>query len=176
MSKIDILTLIKTRRSVRSFSNEPVSDETLRQLVEAGCWAPTGSNMQVWEFVVIRDSEKIKKLKSFAPGLFVSPPALIVVCTDRERAYKKGGEMGRDFVCLFDVAMAAQNIMLLAHSMGLGTCVLRSFDQKAFQILLELPDHVTPELLVTVGTPKFIPQAPPRKSLEEVMHFERWDK
>jgi len=172
--KIDILDVIKTRRSVRSFTAEPVPDEILKKLVEAGCWAPTGSNMQAWVFVVIRNKEKIKKLQRFSPGLFVAPPAVIAVCADRERAFAKCGEMGRDFISLFDVAMAVQNIMLLAHSMGLGTCVLRSFDQKAYQILLELPDHVVPELLVTVGYPGHVPKAPARRPLEEVMYFERW--
>ncbi|MFZ5652705.1 MAG: nitroreductase family protein [Bacillota bacterium] len=172
---MEIVNLIKTRRSVRSFTGEPVADDTLKLLVEAACWAPTGSNMQAWEFVVIRDREKIKKLKSFSPGLFASPPALIVVCIDRERALARGGEMGRDIVSLFDAAMAVQNILLLAHSMALGACVLRSFDQKAFQILLELPASVMPEMLVTVGVPKVVPQAPPRRPLEEVLHFERWD-
>ncbi len=173
---MNLLELIKGRRSVRSFTDEPVPDETLKLLVEAACWAPTGSNMQAWEFVVIRDKEKIRKMKSFSPGLFVAPPALIVICADRDRAFQKGGEMGRDIVSLFDVAMAAQNILLLAHSMGLGTCVLRSFDQKAFQIFLELPENVVPELLITVGIPKATPPAPPRRPLEEVLHFERWDR
>lgn len=171
---MDTQTLIKTRRSVRSFRDEPVSYEVLKQLVEAGCWAPSGSNAQAWQFIVVRDREKIKKLQRFSPGLFVSPPAIIVICVDKDRAFAKAGEMGRDILSLFDVAMAAQNIMLLAHSMELGTCVLRSFDQRAFQILLELPQNVTPELLVIVGAPKVVPKAPERRPLEEVLHFERW--
>lgn len=171
---MDLLNLIKTRRSIRSFTDESVSDDTLEQLVEAGCWAPTASNMQAWQFVVVRERDTIKKLQRFAPGLFVAPPAFIVICVDRNRAFAKCGDMGRDLLCVFDACMAAQNIMLLAHSMGLGTCVLRSFDQQAFQILLDLPEQVTPELVITVGVPKNVPKAPERRPLGEVLHFERW--
>lgn len=171
---MDVVELIKTRRSIRSFTSDPVSDEVLRQLVDAGCWAPTASNMQAWQFVVVRDKETIKKLQRFSPGLFVAPPALIVIGVDRNRAFAKCGEMGRDLLCVFDACMAAQNIMLLAHSMGLGTCVLRSFDQKAFQIMLDIPEQVTPELVITVGVPKGMPKPPERRPLGEVLHFERW--
>lgn len=173
---MDVMGLIKTRRSIRSFSQEPVPDEVLRQLVEAGCWAPSGSNAQACEFVVVRDREKIKRLQRFAPGLFVAPTAAIVVCVDRERALAKGGPQGRDVMCLFDAAMAAQNIMLLAHSVGLGTCVLRGFDQRAFGVLLKLPPNVTPELLITVGFPKQTPKPPERRPLDEVLHYEGWSE
>lgn len=173
---MDILDLIKGRRSVRSFTPEPVPDDILRQLVEAGCWAPSGSNAQAWEFVVLRDRERLRRLQRFSPGLFVAPPAAIVICVDRDRALAKGGELGRDVMCLFDVAMAAQNILLVAHSLGLGTCVLRGFDQRAFQVLLELPGSVTPELLITIGHPKVVPKAPERRPVDELMHFERWDR
>ena len=79
-------------------------------------------------------------------------------------------------MCLFDAAMAAQNIMLLAHSLGLGTCVLRGFDQSAFRVLLNLPPDVTPELLITVGFPKQVPKAPERRPLHEVLHYEGWNR
>lgn len=173
---MDVLELIKARRSVRSFTDEAVSDDVLSQLVEAGCWAPSGSNAQAWQFVVLRDRDQMKKVLRFSPGLFQVPPAMIFVCVDRDRALAKGGEMGRDVMSLFDVAMAAQNMMLLAHAMGLGSCVLRGFDQKAVQVLLELPDQITPELLIIVGYPKVVPKAPRRRPLKEVMHFERWGR
>ncbi|MGQ9676979.1 MAG: nitroreductase family protein [Chloroflexota bacterium] len=173
---MDVMSLIKTRRSIRSFSTEPVPDDILEQLVEAGCWAPSGSNAQACEFIVVRDGEKIKRLQRFAPGLFVAPPVAIVVCVDRERALARGGPQGRDVMCLFDAAMAAQNIMLLAHSLGLGTCVLRGFDQSAFRVLLNLPPDVTPELLITLGFPKQVPKAPERRPLHEVLHYEGWNR
>lgn len=173
---MDIFDLIRSRRSVRSFTPEPVPDDVLRRLVEAGCWAPSGSNAQAWEFVILRDPDQLRRLQRFSPGLFVVPPAAIVICVDRDRAFAKGGELGREVMCLFDVAMAAQNIMLTAHSLGLGTCVLRGFDQKAYQVVLGLPDNVTPELLIIVGRPKAVPRAPERRPLDEVTHFERWGR
>ena len=173
---MSILELIKTRRSIRAFTDEPVPDEVLRQLVEAACWAPTASNMQSWQFVAVRDRDNMRKLKRFSPGLFVLPSALIVICVDKDRASAKGGGMARDLLSLCEVSMAAQNIMLTAHSFGLGTCVIRSFDQEAFRVLLELPPNIVPELLVTVGYPKVVPRAPERRPLGEVLHFENWGR
>ncbi|WP_165613421.1 nitroreductase family protein [Desulfotruncus arcticus] len=171
---MDLLDVIKARRSVRSFTDEPVSEDMLRRLVEAGCWAPSGSNAQAWEFIVIKDSKQMKKVLRFSPGLFEVPAAMIFVCLDKNRAYAKGGELGRDLMGLFDVAMASQNILLQAHAMGLGTCVLKGFDQEAIHVLLEFPENISPELLIITGYPKKIPNAPRRRPLEEVIHWERW--
>lgn len=171
---MDILEVIKSRRSVRAFKAEPVPEETLRKLVEAACWAPSGSNMQSWQFVILRNQEQMKKVFRFSPGLFAVPPAMLFICVDKDRALAKGGEMGRDVMSLFDTAMAAQNVLLQAQSMGLGACVLCGFDQRAVQILLELPGHVKPELLIILGFPKVVPRAPTRRPVDEVLHFEKW--
>jgi nitroreductase len=172
---VDITEAIKGRRSVRLFTDEKINKDTLEKLVQAGCWAPSGSNAQAWAFVVLTDEKVIKKVLRFSPGLFQVPPAMIFICTDRERAFQKGGELGRDVMCLLDTAMAAENIMLQAYAMGLGTCVLKGFDQKAVQILLNLPDHIVPELLIILGVPKSVPKAPKRRPLEEVLYWEGWD-
>ncbi|ATW25015.1 nitroreductase family protein [Candidatus Formimonas warabiya] len=172
---MDVWEAIKSRRSIRLFTDQSVTTEALTKLVEAGCWAPSGSNAQAWEYLIVTDPALMKKVLRFSPGLFQVPPAMIFVCTDRERALKKAGEMGRDLMCLLDGAMAAQNIMLQAHAMGLGTCVLKGFDQKAAQIILGMPENIIPELLIIVGVAKEAPQPPGRRPVKEVLHWERWE-
>jgi nitroreductase len=98
-----------------------------------------------------------------------NPQALICVCSNQERAFEKAGHGGK-ILALLDCAMAAQNIMLRAHDLGLATCVIRSFNQTAVRELLEAPEHVLPELLIHIGYPVKQPSKPARNM--EVVHWE----
>jgi nitroreductase len=97
-----------------------------------------------------------------SPGLLGEPAALIVICQDTKAAKQKGSEAG-EMLSLLDTGMAAQNIMLAAYDLGLGTCAVASFHCKALQVLLSLPEEIVPYLLITVGKPSVIPQPPQRR-------------
>lgn len=165
---------IKGRRSIRSFQEKTVSYDVLEELVELASWAPSGSNAQAWEFVVLNEREEMKKFLRFSPGLFEVPGAMIFLCTDITRSRKKGGSLGEDTMSIMDVAMAAQNIMLAAHEKGLGSCALKGYDRKAASILLNLPDHIRPDLLLILGYPKFEVKAPKRRPVSEIIHKGGW--
>ncbi|MGB9792196.1 MAG: nitroreductase family protein [Thermacetogeniaceae bacterium] len=171
---MDVCEAIIKRRSVRSFSDRTVEKELLIRLIEAAIWAPSGSNIQPWHFVVVTDEEQRSKIKAFAPGLAGVPPALIVICTDMDLCERKGGRLGRDVLSLMDAAFAAQNINLLAVELGLGTCVVRSFNQSAIQGILKLPGYLVPQLLIAVGYPEKIPMAPGRRNIQDVISWERY--
>ena len=171
---MDVLTAIKGRRSVRRFEAKPVPRETLEHLIEAAVWAPSGGNGQTWRFVVVTDPGMMKKIKMVSPGLLGGPPAVIVIAQDLNLAKHKGGEMGEEIITKMDSAMAAQNILLAAHSLGLGTCVIASFHAKAVGQLVKLPEMVVPQLLVSVGYPDQDPPPPARK-LKEVTWWEVYD-
>lgn len=167
-----VLEAIKGRRSVRSFKRERIPDEHLRTILEAGVWAPSAGNAQPWEFVAIRRRETIEAIKMFSPGLFGNPDAVVVLCINRERI-KRPGELGKA-VALMDVAMAAQNMMLAAYSLGVGSCPVASFNGAAIKELLGIPAHVEPVLIVSLGYPEEWPSPPRRRPLEEVVHYERY--
>lgn len=169
----DLLDTVKSRRSIRIYrKGEKVPDEILRRVLEAGLWSPTGSNVQPWEFIVVRDESNLKRVKALTPGIFDDPPVIVVLCINKKRA-RKGGPQG-EVMALMDVAMAAQNIMLEAHSLGLGSCPVLSFSRDGLKELLEIPDHVEPVLMLTIGYPGERPEPPRRRSLEEVVHYERF--
>jgi len=170
---MEVLEAIKGRRSVRSFEDRPVEKEVLVLLMEAGVWAPSGGNAQTWRFVLVTDKETLRKIKMVSPGLLGRPPAVIVICQDVKEALQKGGTMGSETLTKMDSAMCAQNIMLTAHSLDLGTCVIASFHPKAVQELLSLPAETVPQLLVSVGYPKRVPSAPKRKT-EGIYFFEEY--
>ena len=168
---LHIFEILKKRRSVRQFNHDSIDKEILVKLVEAGIWAPTGGNAQTWFFIIVTNLEKIEKIKATSPGISGTPRALIVICQDKELAYKKGGEVGRDVLSVMDSAMAAQNIMLQACEEKLSSCVVYSFYKKGLKILLNLPNNIVPELIITLGYPKVIPKAPIRK-LNGIYFFE----
>ncbi len=158
------------RRSIRKFKTEQVEEEKIEKILKSAIWAPSAGNLQPWVFIVIRDIKNIEKIKSVSPGMFDFPPAIIVVCRDMEIARKAGNET----LSIFDVAMATQNMLLVACELGLGACPIKSFNQKAVQVLLDLPDHIVPELLVTVGYPETIPNPPKRR--DGVIFFEKYGR
>jgi len=174
MDAVEILKLIKGRRSVRRFTEKKVSPEALRTLIESAVWAPSGSNAQAWEFVVLESFEDkglMDRLTPFLPGLSETPPAMIWLCVDMEKEKAKAGKLGVEVMGIMDISMAAQNIMLLAHGMGMATCAIRGFNEDVVRLALELPEHISPELLLVLGYPKEPGVAPARPPVEQNIHW-----
>jgi nitroreductase len=160
-----IIDTIRSRRSTRAFLEKPIPSEILLLLLESARWAPSGSNKQPWLFVAVQDSVNIQKMKMFSPGLRGNPPVLLVLCSDTS---VEGSTH------LMDISMAAQNILLTATENGLGSCPVRSFNQRAVQSLLYLPSHVVPELTISLGYPAKPAKTPPRRAIEDLVHWERY--
>ncbi|MGC9091115.1 MAG: nitroreductase family protein [Fervidicoccaceae archaeon] len=166
------MEIIKGRRCMRSFREEAISEQDLRAILEAGIWAPSGSNAQPWKFFVVRDRNRIDKIKMVSPGLFGDPPLLVILSIDRERM--EGESESEWMVAIMDAAMAGQNMMLMAYSLGIGSCPMTSFNRKAVKMLLEMPSHIEPVVMISFGFPKRWPSPPKRRSLDEVVHYERF--
>jgi len=160
-----IFDIIKSRRSIRRFLDKPIPIEELQVLLEAARWAPSGGNSQPWAFVVIQEPASVRKVKMFSPGIGGDPAALLIVCSDQSAEAS---------TAIMDISMAAQNMMLVATDKGLGSCVIRGFNQKALQTLLNLPSHVMPELIITLGYPAKPAQIPSRRPIEELVHWEEY--
>ena len=171
-----VLEIIKGRRSIRRFTDQEVGRDTLRTLIEAAVWAPSGSNAQAWEFVVLchDDKELMSRMTAFLPGLTTPPPAMIWLCLDRAKEKAKAGKLGLDVMGVMDISMAAQNIMLMAHALGLATCAIGSFNADVARMALELPEHVTPELMLILGYPGEPGFAPPRPPVEQNIHWRKY--
>lgn len=171
---MDVLEAIKGRRSIRKYKLKPVEREIVKKLLEAAHWAPSGGNIRPWKFIVVEDSKMLEMIRKISPGYFGEAPLAILVCSDREKAYRVGGTLGRDYLSIVDCAMAAQNILLAAYAMGLGTCVVKSFSQKAMKEILEIPKDIEPELLIIVGYPDQTPSPPPRVPLSEIVYLNKY--
>ncbi len=168
---MDILNLLKTRRSIRVYKDKDVPQELLLKILEAARWAPTGANLQPWHFIIITDNETRKEIGKLARFLFIKSshvekaPVVIALCFDIKK-----GKYGR-----YDVTLAGGNIMTMAHSLGLGTCWIGAFDEKGVKKILNIPDNIEIVGLITLGYPDEEAIAPPRIELEKVIHWESWD-
>lgn len=162
---------ILNRRSIRSFTSDKVSRETIESLLKLAIMAPSGSNSQPWTFVVVDDKHLCKKIKMFSPGLNGEPACMVIICIDLENIGTHNKQHTKEVSATTDIAMAAQNFMLAAFSKGLGTCAVKSFQPSLVREILHMPQRLSPELIVTLGYPQRIPLAPKRKSLDEILYW-----
>lgn len=168
-----ISNLIKQRRSVRHFKSKKVEREKLERMVELATWAPSGSNAQAWKFIVLDEEDMLKRLTAFLPGVSQPPAAMICLCVDYKLEYKRAGKLGEKVLGIMDISMAAQNIMLTATTLQLGSCAIRGFNEDVVKMALNLPEHVRPELMVIIGYPLLPAKAPARRPLEEILYWQK---
>ncbi len=161
---------IFSRRSVRAFTNQPISAEQMETIIKAGAAAPSGSNAQMWAFVALRDPKRIMALRSLSPGIIGSPTAVVVLCLDRSHPNAALLEKG-DIAPYLDMGAAMQNMLLAANELGLAGCPVASFHHQAIISFLKLPEHLQPVLMLVMGFPKSVPQAPQKRPLSEI-YFE----
>lgn len=168
---VDLLTFLKSRRSIREYEERQIPEEDLRKILDAARWAPTGANLQPWHFVVVRDEKLRKELGSHAKFFFLKSshvekaPCIIVLCYEKNK-----GRFG-----LFDVTLAGANIIMMAHSLNLGSCWIGAFDERGVKSLLGIPEEIGVVALITLGYPKEKPDPPPRLEIEKIVHYETWD-
>ena len=166
-----LLALLKARRSIRRYQPDPVPDEMVKRLLEAGRWAPSASNRQPWAFIVVRDEAIRHQLAQHAAYYFLrwahveEAPLLIVLCGDtRTRVYRR--------FLHEDIGLAGGQMMLQAKALGLGSCWIGGLDRKAIADLLQVPEQMEVVGLLTVGFPAEDPPPPPRKPLAEIVYYD----
>lgn len=165
---MDVFEAIAGRRSIRSYVPMPVPEEKLRRVLEAAQKAPSASNRQEYRFIVVTDEETKKRLAEAASQqAFVGEAgAVIVACaTNPERRWHA-----------VDVAIAIDHMTLAAYAEGLGTCWIGAFDEEAVKPIVGVPGNVKVVMLLTVGIPADKGRVRPRKSLEDLVCYERWEE
>lgn len=167
---MDTFELIKTRRSIRKFTDEPVSDEIIDKIIEAGTWAPSGLNNQPWKFAVIRDGElktKISTLTRYS-RIVLNANTLIAVFLDNSLSYDRTKDCQAIGACI-------QNMLLAVHSMGLGAVwlgeILKNKD-KALE-LTGGPDDLELMAVIALGHPEEKGGKGMRRDLHQTVFFRK---
>ena len=179
---MELMEAIKTRRSVRKYKDTPVSEETLNLVLEAARLAPSWANTQCWRFIVVRD-KAIKNQLADMVGRNPSTeairiaPIVIVACAQLGVSGFYKGEAKSDLGdwFMFDVALAMENLVLAAHSQGLGTVhVGLNFDTKKAAEILGIPAGFRAVEMTPLGYPDGEARPVPRKELPEIVFYDRW--
>lgn len=169
-----LLDAINNRRTIRKYKDKSVEQEKIDKILEAAIQAPSAGNLQAWEFVVVREKEQKEKLASasFGQEFVAEAPVVIVVCANEKRSSSKYGDRGRNLYCIQDCALATENMLLTAHTLGLGVGFVGAFDEKKIADILELPDQIRPVSIHPVGYPNEETTETSRLSLQKVLHEE----
>jgi nitroreductase len=195
-----LLSVMKDRRSIRSYKSDPVPEEYVEKILEAGRWAPSSANSQPWDFIVVRDIktkeqihsvileviEKIKKLrdfpflKTFRAEYVLQAPVNIIVCGD-PRFVKVSIMDGVDsqieeFSFWGSVTLPIQNMLLAASCLGLGSVVFTDIFPDKVKKILKVPDPLKVVCLLPIGFPGESPETRFRREVGEFTHHELYEQ
>ncbi len=197
----DIKEVIRSRRSIRKYREDIVSDEQIFRILDAGIWAPSAHNAQPWQFCVIsspamkqrlakamgakyrqdliidgEDADTIETLVSTSIERFTKAPVLLLVCLTMKGMDSYPDKKRQDAESIMgiqSVAAAIQNILLTIHTEGLSACWFCAplFCQKEVQKTLGLSKDLLPQALITIGVPDEAPEVPKRFQVKDVVTF-----
>jgi nitroreductase len=186
---LDILEAIKNRRSIRKYKPDPIDNKTIETILDAARLAPSWTNTQCWRFIIVRDDAVKAQLSEMlakptptsaanpATSAIKSAPVVIVACAEKRVAGFYEGKPSTDkgdYWFMYDVALAMQNITLVATSLGLGTVHVGLFDAPKVANLLGIPDNFAAVVMTPLGVPEYQPNPRPRKELGEIVFKEKF--
>lgn len=180
---METMNCIKTRRSCRKFTEEKLSHEVVEKIVAAAAYAPSWKNTQISRYSVIEDKALIEKIANegvmgfeYNTKTISRCAALAVVSMVTGRCgYERDGSFSTskgDRWQMFDAGIATQTFCLAAHDLGVGTVILGIFDEDKVAEIIGLPEGQQVAALVAMGYPAIEPEAPARKSVEELLSFQ----
>jgi nitroreductase len=171
---VSFAELIRARYAVRAYRPDPVPDELLAQVLEAGRLAPTAANRQPVRIIVIHTAGREAELgRIYGREWFAQAPLVLCVCSVPGEAWAREASDGRSYADV-DGAIVMDHMVLAATELGLGTCWVAAFDPGVAREVLALPDGVEPLLFTPLGFPADEPRVKERRPLAEMVHFERW--
>jgi nitroreductase len=170
---MDFLELVRERYSVRAYKTEPVDEEKLDQILEAGRLAPTAANRQPIRILVVETEGREAELRRiYGREWFVDAPLVLCICGIDAEAWVRRHD-GKSYLDV-DAAIVMDHIVLAATALGLGTCWIAAFDPDAAREVLALPEGVEPIIFTPLGYPDTQPGTKKRKPLDDIVKHDRW--
>lgn len=169
---MDAMEAILSRRSIRRYTDQPVPDEVVHDLLKAAMSAPSAGNQQPWHWVVINERRILNEIPGIHPysAMLKEAPLAVLVCGDLKLETNKG-------YWVQDCSAATQNLLLAAHATGLGAVWLGVYPREervvALRKLLGLPEHIVPLALVAIGYPAEA-KPPANRYVAARVHYNRW--
>ena len=164
---VETLQAILKRRSIRRYKRQSMPDEDVKQILEAGRQAPSAANRQPWHFVVVGDpGQKDRVARACNGQMWMADAAYILVAIGLPQVTEKWYKV--------DVAIALENMVLAARSLGYGTCWIGAFDQAQVKEVCEVPTELEVVACTPLGVPDIEPAARTRKPWAEVFSVDRY--
>lgn len=164
---------IFNRRSIRKFQDRPVEDELIQKMLRAAMYAPSAGNEKPWQFIVIKDREKLNEITTFHKytQMLKEAPLAILVCADQSNLKYNGVFWPQD------IAACTQNILLEGTHLGLGTCWCGVYplenEMARLREMFDIPQHFMPASLVAVGYPGEEREVRERYNPDRI-HYDKW--
>lgn len=178
-----LMDLLNKRRSVRSYIDRPIPKENLLKCIEAARVAPSACNAQPWRFIVIDEPPLKNKICEIAfSGIYSinkfvkDAPVLIIVISEKEKFLSAVGGYLRDTkYYLLDIGIACEHLILQATELGIGSCWIGWFNEKAIKEALKIPKNKKIDVIISLGF--YEDDKSPikaKKSLEEISAFNNY--
>lgn len=159
---------LEERYSCRSFKAEKIKTEELNQILNAGRLAPTAVNYQPERIVVVENETLLNKLSEATKYTF-DAKTILVVCYDERESWKR--KIDQKEHGDIDATLVAANMVMMATTLGIGTCYVASFDEMKVKNILSLPDNYHVTLMIPMGYPKEIKARNSRLDLEDLVIY-----
>jgi nitroreductase len=165
--------LIASRYSVRAYLPDPVEDEKLQRVLQAACLAPTASNLQPFQIIVVHTHSREDELRRiYHRPWFVQAPLILCAIGLPKVGWVRSADQRRYLDV--DVAIVMDHLILEATNQGLGTCWIAAFNARAAREILRIPDDVEPLIFTPLGYPADAPGPKERKPLKTLVRYEHW--
>lgn len=184
---MEVKEAIEKRKSIRGFKEKEVSDEIIKEVIDAARRAPSGCNVQPTRYFIIKDKklkEKLKQKEAFGQNFVYDAPVIIVLCGNpkdyeefKEVKHKEGILSKKDLMnfekerVIRDISIASSFLVLRATELGLGVCYIGLINENTLKKELKIPEEWVIPFSMIAGYPAEIPNQTPRKDLNEIMKF-----
>jgi len=164
--------LIRVRRSIRGYKPDPVPEEVLHRILEAGRLAPTAANRQPFQIIVVTHAATRSQLREvYDRDWFYTAPLILVGCVEPAKAWQRADGFNAAEV---DISIVMDHVILAAANEGLGSCWICNFNEPRLKEILGIPPNVRVLAMTPLGIPAAEPRLFQRKPLEDIVRRERW--
>jgi nitroreductase len=173
---MEVFQTISQRRSIRRFKKEDIDESLIEKIIHAGIWAPSAGNLQSWELILVKNHLTKEKLSetAYMRDFIAEAPIIMIPCVNQRVSGTVYGDRGVELYSIQDVSCAIENMLLMAHALGIGSCWVGAFDEQQVINLMGTPSYVRPVALVPMGYPDEKPYPPPRRDLADFLHYEKY--
>jgi len=173
---MDVTEAIRKRRSIKKYLDIPVEWDKIGSILDAGRLAPSAGNLQPWKFMVVLNQENRKKISEacFQQYWMQTAPVHIVISAEFNKMERFYGVRGERLYSIQSCAVAASQMMLEAINQGLACCFVSAFDEEMLKRYFKIPDFARPQVVLTIGYPAEEVPLPPKYTLNDIVHLEKF--